>query len=445
MDKYQHSTIGNLCRIEKGVTGIVSAVPGEYPLVNTSAKRKSCNSFQFDTEAVCIPLVSSTGHGQKTLNYVHYQKGKFALGTILAAVIPRDPKILSAAFLHRYLQFNKDRKIVPLMKGAANVSLAVKDIAKIEIPVPTIDEQISFIELFNKLNDSNKKLQSELSSQSSCISLLRQSILKEAIEGKLTLGWHKKNSVCKGDPETDASALLEQIKTEKQKLIAEGKIRKEKPIVPIKQEEVSLELPEGWIWARLGEISDIAGGLQKTPLRTPRKNFYPYLAVQNVQRGYLNINEYGFFEASKEEVQKLRLQKADLLLIEGNGSINEIGRCAIWNNEIINCIHQNHVIRARMINLDMPFFIIKVLNSQFGIYQMQNKARTTTGLFNLGVGKLSQVLIPLPPLGEQRAICERVDRLLAMVDELEKQMSERKKQAEEFMQVVLREALRVNH
>jgi type I restriction enzyme S subunit len=156
MIRYQNKTIGELCHIEKGATGLASAEPGPYPLVATSLERKSCNTYQFDTEAVCIPLVSSTGHGKKTLNYVHYQEGKFALGTILAAVIPKDSKIISAAFLHRYLQFFKDTKLVPLMKGAANVSLAVKDIAKIEIPVPPIDEQLKFIELFNKANGSER-------------------------------------------------------------------------------------------------------------------------------------------------------------------------------------------------------------------------------------------------------------------------------------------------
>lgn len=104
MGEYIKGFIGDLCTIEKGTTGIASAIPGEYPLVTTALARKTAKEFQFDTEAVCIPLVSSTGHGKKTLNYVHFQKGKFALGTILAAVIPKDPNRLSAGFLHRYLQ-----------------------------------------------------------------------------------------------------------------------------------------------------------------------------------------------------------------------------------------------------------------------------------------------------------------------------------------------------
>ena len=85
--------LGELCIIEKGSIGIKKAIPGDYPLVVTSEDRKSHNEFQFDEEAVIIPLVSSTGHGHKSLRRIHYQTGKFALGSILCAVIPKDKTI----------------------------------------------------------------------------------------------------------------------------------------------------------------------------------------------------------------------------------------------------------------------------------------------------------------------------------------------------------------
>src|SRR6056297_2805093 len=137
MSKWQQVKIGELCRIEKGKTGIQKAIPGNYPLVVTSKERKSHNDYQFDTSAVCIPLVSSTGHGKKSLKNIHYQEGKFALGTILCAVIPNDFQILNPRFLHLFLHHNKAQVLVPLMRGAANVSLSIKDIKNVEIPLPT--------------------------------------------------------------------------------------------------------------------------------------------------------------------------------------------------------------------------------------------------------------------------------------------------------------------
>lgn len=91
MSAWKKVKIGDICHIVKGTTGIASAAAGEYPLVVTAVERKTCATYHFDCEAVCIPLVSSSGHGKKSLNNVHYQSGKFALGTILCAVIPNNP------------------------------------------------------------------------------------------------------------------------------------------------------------------------------------------------------------------------------------------------------------------------------------------------------------------------------------------------------------------
>ena len=77
--------LGNYCDFIKGAIGIQKAIPGEYPLVVTAENRLSHNEYQFDDTAILIPLVSSTGHGHASINRLHYQEGKFALGTILCA------------------------------------------------------------------------------------------------------------------------------------------------------------------------------------------------------------------------------------------------------------------------------------------------------------------------------------------------------------------------
>ncbi len=115
--------------------------PGEYPLVVTAKSRRTSDSYQFDTEAVCVPLVSSTGHGNAALHRVHYQSGRFALANLLVALIPRDPYICNARYLYFFLQAQKDYLLVPLMQGTANVSLKVHDIAQVEVPLPPIVEQ----------------------------------------------------------------------------------------------------------------------------------------------------------------------------------------------------------------------------------------------------------------------------------------------------------------
>ena len=178
MLKYTKVKLGDICRFEKGRTGIASAAPGEYPLVVTAEERKTCNTYQFDCEAVCIPLVSSSGHGKKSLKNVHYQSGKFALGSILCAVIPNNPQKVNARYLHQYLQFYKDTLLVPLMKGAANVSLSMRDIANVEIPLPPIEKQLELC----KILDIYDNLMAEIEKQREYGTILLRNILKDTFE-----------------------------------------------------------------------------------------------------------------------------------------------------------------------------------------------------------------------------------------------------------------------
>lgn len=134
-------TLGELCRFEQGTSPTLKTEPGEYPLVVTASYQRSSVEFQFDEPAVCIPLISSTGHGNAALHRVHYQEGKFALANLLVAAIPKPGGPLDAKFLWRYLSAVKDRKLVPLMQGTANVSLKEKDLLGVTIPLPSLAEQ----------------------------------------------------------------------------------------------------------------------------------------------------------------------------------------------------------------------------------------------------------------------------------------------------------------
>lgn len=158
--------IGDMCEIKKGNTPIQKAKEGDYPLVVTTMERRSSDTYQFNANAVCIPLISSRGHGVASLNHVYYQEGKFALGNILCAVIPHDEKILKAKFLYYYLEYAKDYTLVPLMKGGANVSMHCSDIEKVKIPLPSLDEQeriISILDKFDSLtNDLTAGLPAEI-------------------------------------------------------------------------------------------------------------------------------------------------------------------------------------------------------------------------------------------------------------------------------------------
>ncbi|WIF71116.1 restriction endonuclease subunit S [Proteus vulgaris] len=158
----QQLSIGECCDIKKGVTPIKKATPGKYPLVATTEERQSSSEYQFDCPAVCVPLISSRGHGVASIDRIYYQDGKFALGNILCAIIPNDSEVLSAKFLRYYLFDKKDVLLVSLMRGGANVSLTIDSLKKVKIPVPPIAEQQRIVRALDKFDEFVKALPSEI-------------------------------------------------------------------------------------------------------------------------------------------------------------------------------------------------------------------------------------------------------------------------------------------
>ena len=158
----EYKRLEECCTLVKGKTPIQKAEPGEYPLVVTTNERKTCNTYQFDRPTVCIPLISSRGHGVASLNSVYYQEGKFALGNILCGVTPNDEDYLSAKFLFEYLNYKKDTLLVPLMKGGANVSMTVDSLKRVSVPVPPMQVQMEVVQLLYKFTELSESLKAEL-------------------------------------------------------------------------------------------------------------------------------------------------------------------------------------------------------------------------------------------------------------------------------------------
>lgn len=178
----------------------------------------------------------------------------------------------------------------------------------------------------------------------------------------------------------------------------------------IDNEELSIE---DWEVRELDVDFDIVSGIQKTPSRVPKNNPVPYLTVANVFRDRIDLSEVRYFEVSDAEVEKLKLIEKDILVVEGNGSGNEIGRCAMWRNEITVCVHQNHIIRLRKKNDSvLPEYVLLYLNSSEGKAIMKEKAKTTAGLYNLSAGKIKTISVPYPPLNYQLSIVNFLDIVL---------------------------------
>ncbi|MBI5540316.1 MAG: restriction endonuclease subunit S [Bacteroidia bacterium] len=418
--------LGDICTIKKGAVGIQKAIPGEYPMVVTGEERKSHNEFQFDDEAVLIPLVSGTGHGHASIKRIHFQKGKFALGSILCAVIPKNKEQVSAEYLYRFLDLNKEDELVARMKGMANVTLPIKEIAQIEIPLPTLKEQKEFVEKYKDLEIKSDLLSTEVNHQLSLVYKLRKQLLLDAIQGNL---------VEQNAKEEPASELLKRIKAEIIKLIKEGKLKKETELPPIKLEEIPFEIPENWVWCRIGDISQHNSGKTLDSGRNKGQS-RECITTSNLYWGYFELDNLKQILIEESELERCTAIKGDLLICEGG----EAGRSAIWNSDSVICF-QNHIHRVRLygkISSNCIYWYFLYLNLSGEI----NKYRKGMGISNLSGKSLSSIPIPLPPLSEQHRIVQKLEQLMQTCNELEESIKQSALQNEKLLQQVLRESLK---
>jgi type I restriction enzyme S subunit len=201
------------------------------------------------------------------------------------------------------------------------------------------------------------------------------------------------------------------------------------------------ELPEGWRWVRMEEIAETIGGATKgRKLEGKSTIMLPYLRVANVQRGRLELEVMKEIEILESEIEKYRLHDGDVVLTEG-GDWDKLGRSAIWRNQIPNCIHQNHIFRARVKALDvLPEWLMYYTNSELGQNYFKEASKQTTNLASINLTQLRACPIPLPPLDEQRRIVAEVERRLSVVGEVESAVEVGLVRAGRLRQSVLRSA-----
>lgn len=277
----------------------------------------------------------------------------------------------------------------------------------------------------------------------------RASLLKSATEGELSKAWRGTNS-----PSETGAQLLKRVLDERRTRWEEEQLAKmrESGKVPWNDEWKKAykepqkpdvghlpDLPDGWCWATVEQLAHIQGGIQKQPGRAPRQNAYPYLRVANVLRSKLDLTVIEKMELFGNELETLRLKRGDLLIVEGNGSRREIGRSALWNGEIEDCVHQNHIIRVRLNRISAEY-VDFYWNSSEGKQRVMDVAASTTGLYTLSVSKIARLPIPLPPLAEQTKIVAEVEAQLSEIAKVEETIEHSLRRAEQERQSILREA-----
>jgi len=342
-----------------------------------------------------------------------------------------------------FKRFLKSPKFILLLKeqvkGGIKTEIKPKHLLPLKIDLPDIDTQASIVEFFQRTENEIDDIDFHISQQHAYIKQLRQAILQEAVAGKLTAEWRKQNpDLISG--ENHAARLLEKIKAEKERVIKDGKIKKQKPLPPISEDEKPFDLPEGWGWFRLGEIIKDLPRNGISPKAVQYVTNIKSLKLSATTCGIFNPNEFKYLDDKVEYNPFYRIKNGDILIQRSN-SHEYVGVSVIYDGKDDEFIYPDLMMKIRVLDVLNNHFIHRALSSPC----VRNYFRINSRGSQQSMPKINQKTvilapIPIPPLAEQHAIVEKVDRLMAKIDALEEQVKSRKEQAEQLMQAVLREA-----
>lgn len=178
-----------------------------------------------------------------------------------------------------------------------------------------------------------------------------------------------------------------------------------------------IAIPTAWEWSRLGDVGDVSGGLTKNSKRDSLPDKYPYLRVANVYANELRLDDVAEIGIKQSELDRVLLQPGDLLVVEGNGSLEHIGRVAVWNGAINPCLHQNHLIKVRLPEQIRSTFALYWLLSANGRDDIVRVASSTSGLHTLSLSKVAVLRVPVAPLDEQARIVEAIESYFTRLDD----------------------------
>ena len=345
-------------------------------------------------------------------------------------------------FFHYFLQSPSYwEQVSQVSAGIALQNINAKKLASFTLQIAPLPEQHRIVaeieKQFTRLDASVaalKRVQANLERY-------RASVLKAACEGTL-VPTETELARSEGRDYETADRLLQRILAERRARWEAQEKRRGKYKEPAAPDTSDLpELPEGWAWATLTQISDLKGGATKGRRYRPGESLIevPYLRVANVQRGYLDLSEIKMIEVTHEVADQLALVPGDVLFTEG-GDRDKLGRGWVWKGEIDGCIHQNHVFRSRLMLSEMQPEFVSWWGNSFGQTFFEQTGKQTTNLASINLAVLSSFPVPLPPLAEQRRVIAEVERRLSVIQQAEAAVEANVARAERLRQSILKQA-----
>lgn len=287
------------------------------------------------------------------------------------------------------------------VSGTTRLKLTQGGMKRIRLPVPPLAEQRRIVAKLDALTARLARARAELDRVPVLANSMRRATLLRAFSGQLT-------SDVRETAQVDVGAL-----------------------------------PVGWNTKELGQISEIQGGIQvgkKRPAGTVLIET-PYLRVANVQRGWLKLDEIKTLGVTADERERLSLKAGDILMNEG-GDRDKLGRGWVWQGQVPDCIHQNHVFRIRLLDPDFPPEFVSHYANEFGQQYFIDQGTQTTNLASISKRKVAALPVPIPPLAEAKEIVKRIEAAFARADRLEAEVTRARALLDRLESAILAKAFR---
>jgi type I restriction enzyme S subunit len=417
--------INQLFDFEKGILQSSKCVEGEYDFITAAAEWKTHIEYSHDCEALIFAAAASGSLGR-----THYVNGKFISSDLCFILTPKDSKTfpIDLKFYHIIFNLYRNEIVTATKAGTSKEAIGLKVFGEYELPYFDILIQRKVKEEFGLAEALKNNLFDEYSRQLILLENLNQAILQEALQGKL---------VPQDPKEEPASELLKRIKAEKAK---SGK--KDKPLPPIKPEEIPFEIPESWLWCRLGEVTNIQRGSSPRPKGDPRyfaktKTIYNWITISDItnfceNNVLLQTREFLTAEGSKHS----RYVGINEFIIAVSGSTT--GKCCITGVE--GYIYDGLAVAKIIENIIDARYL---LNYMMCLYSTINNSKTGASFPNINTDYLNNLVFPLPPLAQQIRINSEIEKQLAKTKQLEEHIIANQEATEQLLKALLHQAFEV--
>lgn len=353
----QFSNVSNIRTGKKDAN--YGSLDGQYFFFTCASEPIRCTDYSFDCKAILL-----AGNGD--ISNISIYEGKFEAYQrtyVVKITSPFLTEYFYYYFQYRWVDYNIDK-----MYGTAIPYIRLGNLQKFPVPIAPFPEQQRIVDriesLFAKLDEAREKAQVVVDG----FELRKSAILHKAFTGELTERWRKEHGV----------GL------------------------------------DSWAVKSLIEVASLQTGLMKGKHYEGKTVFLPYLRVANVQDGFLDLTEIKEIEVSPSNVARYSLKRGDVLFTEG-GDFDKLGRGTVWEEEIPNCLHQNHIFVVRpdesVLN---PYFLSYQAGSKYGKSYFLGCSKQTTNLASINSTQLKGFPVKLPSLAEQIEIVSTITNLLAL-------------------------------